>query len=101
MAEIFIPFNPQMVDAIDAGNKSCTSRYSVYGQVGDIFRLRGRVYKIVAVKTPVLKFVKDNLWQQEGFASALDFENFWVKLHPKRGFRPNDRVYTHFFEEVR
>jgi hypothetical protein len=27
-------------------------------------------------------------------------EGFWVKKHPRRGFREEDRVYTHFFEEV-
>ncbi len=100
MAEIFIPFSPRMVDAIEEGTKSCTSRYRLYGQVGDTFRPRRKVYTITAITRPVLSYVRDSLWQQEGFASPLDFEGFWIKLHPRRGFRPNDRVYTHFFEEV-
>ncbi len=101
MTEVFIPFSPEMVDAVERGDKICTSRYKKYGDIGDITPIGDKRYRIIGVIQPRLQTVSDLLFGAEGFTSNTEFENFWVKLHPKRGWRPDDRVYTHFFEEVR
>lgn len=100
MTEVEIPFSPEMRDAILQGNKKCTSRYRQYGRIGDVFTVMGYPYRITNVINPVLKFVRDNLWKEEGFSSPLAFENFWIKLHPRKRYFPDQRVYTHFFEVV-
>ena len=46
MAEFSLPFRPDMEAAVLAGTKTCTTRSKQYGEPGDIFKLKGRVFKI-------------------------------------------------------
>ncbi len=100
MTEIDIPFRPEMVAQTIRGRKICTSRYKKYGDAGDILPVGGKRYEILGVIRPRLEAVQDHLFVAEGFDSTMEFEELWVEMHQKRGFRPNDRVYTHFFEEA-
>lgn len=100
MTEVQIPFRPEMVAAILEGRKICTSRYTKYGDPGNIMPVPPKKFEIIGIIWPRLRNVRDYLFGAEGFTSSMEFENYWVKLHPRRGFREEDRVYTHFFEEV-
>jgi hypothetical protein len=100
MADISIPFRPDMIQAIRAGNKICTSRSKRYGSPGDVFSLDGKLYRLVSVHRFALYFVANFLYIEEGVSSPAEFVRLWEEIHPVAGYEPNKVVCTHFFEEV-
>lgn len=101
MGEISIPFREDMTAAILAGRKSCTSRNKRYGRLGDTFPLSARTYRLVAVRRLRLGFVARELFKEEGTGSPVEFAALWAEIHPRKGWDPEQLVWTHFFEEVR
>jgi hypothetical protein len=103
MTEIEIPFNDWSLDKLKHG-KICTSRTKRYGREGDTFKVDFgdyyTIYRITHIVRLPLWLVRDYLYKAEGATSSSDFVRVWKKIHPKRGFVPDDIVYTHFFEEV-
>lgn len=99
MARIKIPFNLWSQDKLNCSLKKATSRYKKYAEVGDTFLMGGRVYYInLVVKLP-LWFIRNYLYESEGCKSPEEFENIWIGIHEKRGFRLKDEVWYHHFTE--
>jgi len=97
---VFIPFRPDMTKAVLDGNKCCTSRNKRYGEPGDWFDLGKHRFKITAIERFSLDMVAYTLFKEEGLDSPDAFIGIWKEIHPGRGFDPNQKVWTHFFEEV-
>ena len=98
--EIDIPFCYQMKKAISNGKKTMTSRYKRYGEAYDWFELCGKRFVITAVYKDILKNVADK-YEKEGFETREDFIRTWKQLHPKKGYRENDKVWVHEFKEMK
>lgn len=103
---IDLPFAEDMAEAIVYGVdmpdgrkvfKRWTARYKPKGRPGDIFDVRFQCFKIVRVFRARLGEVADN-YELEGFRSREEFIERWNKIHPERGFRPDDMVWVHEFE---
>ena len=101
MAQVEIPFRPDMRQAIIDGHKSCTSRNKRYGKAGDTFKIGGRTYRLTSVCKRRLGSVATFLYGQEGTDSPAAFTALWAEIHPGRGFDSFQQVWVHFFEEVR
>ncbi len=102
MAEIEIPFKPEMALAVIEGRKYCTSRNKEYGGQGDTFwvEAEGRRAKCVLLgctKLP-LYFVSPVLYDLEGLDSPKDFEDIWKEIHPREGWTPMKWVWVHWFQ---
>ena len=101
MVEIKIPFNEWSRDKLRYAQKTCTSRSKRYGYEGDTFQVDWEdgyaIYQIDHVVRLPLWLVSDYLHKDEGAPSTLDFKVIWEKIHPQKGFRPDEKVFTHFF----
>jgi len=98
---IIIPFSSCFQSAMLDGRKTLTTRYRPYGQVADCFTVFGATFVLESISSAYLHRVVKLAYDKEGFISPDEFINFWISLHPQRGYRPNDRVYVHrFFREI-
>lgn len=97
---INLPFRPEMKKLILAGHKTCTSRTRRYGEIGDTFEIDGRKYKLTGVDHHYLWAVGIILFRDEGFDNLDKFKSYWEKLHPRKGYDPDQLVWIHFFREV-
>ena len=100
---ITIPFTSDMALAIIEGKKSCTTRTKQYGSVSDVFRVehdsRFETLIITQVERYPLSLIANHYYKAEGFSSPDEFKEKWRQLHPRRGYRPDDWGWTHFFEK--
>lgn len=97
MTEVKIPFNLWSQEKLLWELKKATSRYKKYAEVGDTFIMQTKEYYInLVVKLP-LWFIRNYLYESEGCKTPEEFENIWIEIHPKRGFRLNDIVWYHHF----
>jgi hypothetical protein len=99
-SKVYIPFRDDMVRAIENGMKCCTSRNKRYGDPGDHFMLRGKTYHLTSIQHYTLDHVAHGLFREEGTNSSAEFIALWEEIHPLKGFDPNQKVWTHFFEVV-
>jgi len=97
---IDIPFSPEMAQAALEGRKCCTSRNKVYGKPGDRFPIEGVLFMIGDVSPNLLEDVAYQLYREEGFDEPRGFIDIWGRLHPQKGYRPEQTVYTHWFQKV-
>ncbi len=106
--QIVIPFLDHMRQACIEGKKTCTSRTKVYGNIGDRFILdcvagnqrEQAMFELTKIEQLRLSYVADNLYQAEGCHSHDEFTGLWHAIHPRLGFRPLQRVFTHHFKQV-
>jgi hypothetical protein len=77
MAEIEIPFAPEMKEAAKEGRKTKTSRTRVYGKVGYTFRLSDKTFVLTDITKLSLRQVRDEFYKEEGFSSPDGFEAYW------------------------
>lgn len=98
MSEIRIPFREDMKRAILENRKTMTSRFMQYGRTGDYFFICGRKFVLVLVEWRSLGEVITRFWQDEGFASPVEFLSVWKEIHPKR-YGERESVCIHKFEE--
>lgn len=98
---IEVKFNDWSRERILKGTKHATSRYKKLGEPGDVFALGERRYRLTHVIRLQLQFIKTALWRSEGADSPDDFEKVWAAIYNKKGFRPFDEVYYHYFIEIR
>jgi hypothetical protein len=97
--EFEMRFAGDMTDLIIDGKKRATTRNTVHGYPGDVFKVRGIVpYMVVSLWYWPLGRVRDLLYSLEGFDSPEAFERFW-RRH-KHEFDPERGVYVHIFDEV-
>lgn len=97
---INLPFKPKMRELILAGRKTCTSRTRSYGQAGDTFRLDEKEFIVTSIIQEPLRVIAGYRHQREGFSNPDEFISYWKKLHPTKGYDPDQLVFVHFFREV-
>ena len=88
-----------MEELVLQGQKCCTTRDEVKGIVGDIFRVKDRVYRIVYIRS----FTCDNiarLYMLEGFNCSVQFVDTLEKIYPEIFDCCDNIVYAHFFAYV-
>ena len=99
MAQIKIPFKPEMAKQIWLGRKTVTRRYKKYGNVGDYFFIKScgteQKYTLTRVYKEELGKVDEEEAKKEGFDSFNGFVSLWIKIHPGRGFTDSDLVWVH------
>lgn len=103
MSEVKIPFKKKFKKKILNREKTVTRRYKKYGNVGDCFEVKmkmsmcvcsGRFVLTRVYREPLSK-VDDEEARKEGCVDLEDFKKEWIKIHPRRGWRPEDVVYVH------
>jgi len=100
MAEIQIPYSPDMKAAAINGSKICTSRNRKYGKVGDTFILDGQKFRLLIIDKFPLEMVATLFFREEGFNCPNAFKDKWKALHLRRGWEPEREVFVHFFRKV-
>lgn len=99
MPVIPLAFAPEMEELIIQGKKCCTTRRSLHGEVGDMFIVRDRIYRICHIHHCCLYSVKGAYYDAEGFTSPEAFQDFWEKtIEPS--FDEFNTVFLHFFAYV-
>ncbi len=96
----YLPFTPEMAAAVRAGHKICTSRTSRYGNVGDVLLSDAGSLRILRIMQLSLAHVARELYGAEGFGSPEAFIDTWKRIHPRAGWRPDQIVWVHVFEQV-
>ena len=97
---ISLPFSHEMYHAIQQGQKVCTTRSEKKGEIGDLFVVSGRAYRIVDIQEQTLNDVARLLYRQEGFKDSGDFIRFWKLLHPGKPYLPGRTQYVHWFARI-
>ena len=95
-----IPFKEPFRDSMLAGTKQCTSRTRRYGHVGDTFSAFGADFVLTNIVKLPLADVASMLHRQEGFSSQEAFIELWAKIHPRKGWVPQQQVWVHWFRKV-
>lgn len=98
---VTIPFQEDFKDPMLEGRKNYTSRTKKYGKPGDTFTCFGTTFTIEGVVKAPLWYVAQYLYQGEGFATREDFIKCWERLHPRKGYVPDQQVWVHFFLKKR
>lgn len=98
--QIIIPFQPEWQDKMLNGIKTCTSRTKKYGNPGDWFEQFDSTFKLLSVSKFTLEHIANTLYLKEGCDSPDEFIKVWIELHPRKGWVPEQIVFTHFFRRV-
>lgn len=98
MEKIEIPFQSDFENVMLAGKKSATSRTKCYGYPGDWFEAFGRTFILTDVCRLPLDVIAYDHYLEEGFDRPEDFIKCWEKLHPRKGYKPEQKVYFHTFK---
>jgi len=92
-----LPFRPEFEEAVRSGQKTVTSRTRRYGSVGDVLDTPFGPVRLVSVVRMLLASVVARLWREEDFGNSGEFVDAWVRLHPRRGYIPEQWVWVHEF----
>ena len=98
MEKVEIPFLPEWETLMLTGKKSATSRTKRYGSPGDYFEAFGRVFILTNVYRIRLASVAYYHYLEEGCNSDFHFRKIWERLHPRKGYCPEQKVYIHIFQ---
>lgn len=96
--EIEIPFMAEFEPLMLTGKKSTTSRRKRYGYPDDYFKAFGRYFSLISVEKMRLFDVAEKHYLEEGFNSPFEFQRCWKKLHPRKGYDPDQIVWFHRFK---
>jgi len=88
-------FRKPMLDDV----KTWTTRTKWYGDIGDTFEIFEHEFEIVNRFKMPLNFVALH-WIDEGCDSREDFVQLWKKIHPRKGFVPNQEGKVHVFRRI-
>lgn len=97
---IRLTFRSHFRTVLRDGVKTCTSRTTKLGEVGDRFTAFGATFAIVLVEMRDLIEVGHLLWRKEGATSKQHFVEIWTDIHPNKGFVYNQPVWVHHFRRV-
>jgi hypothetical protein len=97
--KVKIPFQPEFELPVLMGQKKCTSRTKRYGRAGDTFEVFGASFRLTGIYRMPLSGVLA-LYEAEGFKSPEAFIACWNRLHPRRKFQPDQKVWVHWFERI-
>lgn len=100
MSEVDIPWNEWSAERLRSGDKTATTRTSVYGQPGDTFTEAGKTFKLTHVVAVPLEVVSANFYEEEGANTPDEFIEVWEDIHYRKGFVPEWVVHLHLFTEV-
>lgn len=114
MAEIEVSMCDEMAMAILEGItdpktgerffKDWTTRSRKLGRIGDTFTVAmgplSKTLRIVDFKRLTLGEVAEHGFRHEGCVSPDDFIRVYSALHPRKGWRPEEKKWVHVFEEV-
>lgn len=81
MTLIKIKFNSEMERAIIEGRKCCTTRDEIKGNIGDLFRVKDRMYRIIQVDESDL-FYSSAMANAEGFKSDIEYLDCMSEIYP-------------------
>jgi hypothetical protein len=81
MTLINIKFNPEMERAIIEGRKCCTTRHEIKGNIGDLFRVKDRMYRIIQVDESDLLY-SSAMANAEGFKSDIEYLDCMSEIYP-------------------
>lgn len=97
--KVKIPFLKEFKVPMLSGKKTATSRTKRYGQRGDTFKAFGAMFQIKDVSKMSLGMIANEYYLDEGFISDNEFVQCWRKLHPRKGYVPDQMVWVHIFEK--
>lgn len=98
--KVKIPFQERFRDKLLNGEKTVTSRTRRHGNEDDTFDAFGATFRIKIIGKARLDAVASHLWKQEGAESPEDFRSIWESIHPRKGYVPDQVVWTHVFERI-
>ena len=97
--KVKIPFKARFKEPMLKDVKTLTSRTKRYGTYGDTFEAFGHKFEITDVLEATLDTVSA-FWDREGCSSKEDFIEVWIKIHPRKGFVLDQRVFVHVFRRI-
>jgi len=101
LKEIKIPFQDAFREKMLSGVKTMTSRTKHYTQdEGDYFNIFGATFVITRLYRMHLCDIAEECWYQEGCESPDHFRVIWNRLHPRKGWQPNQLVCCHEFRKM-
>lgn len=97
MVLIDLKFSPEMEDLVIQGMKICTTRTERKGDVGDLFKVRDRWYRIVGIEADSFEYIQ--AWHLlEGFETPEEFGDKLMEYYPNLDCE--DELYLHWFAFV-
>jgi len=99
--KVNIPFKEQFREVMLSGDKTFTSRTKKMGSYNDTFDVFSATFRINDVCRMKLNTVAYAFYKEEGCKSPDDFINIWEKIHPRKGFDPEQWVFVHIFERIK
>ncbi len=101
MTKIIIPFKKWNREKVALNLIRCTTRTHRAGKPGDNFFIGATEFVLTDVLETTLRIVARDFWQEEGAESPEEFIKVWVGLHPINKWKPEQKVYLHWFAELR
>jgi len=95
---ITIPFMAEFEERMLTGKKTATTRNKKYGNGGDLFSAFNHTFQLTKVYKVYLQDVCATAYEKEGFNSQPEFIECWKKLHPRKGYVPDQEVWFHEFK---
>lgn len=95
-----IPFLPEFKERMLNNQKTATTRTKKYGNCGDLFSAFGSSFQLTKVDRVYLQDVASTFYKQEGFNSQQEFCDIWIKIHPRKGYQFDQKVWLHQFKKV-
>lgn len=81
MTIINLKFSPEMEELVLQGKKCCTTRDEQKGEVGDLFRVKDRMYRIIQVDESDLLY-SSAMANAEGFKSDIEYLDCMSEIYP-------------------
>lgn len=93
------------VEQILKGGKHMSRRFRKWGDEGDVFKVRGKAFRFVRIERLKVSDITDDDIRKEGYTSREEFEQMWIKSHPKtvaagKALEPNQLCWSHLYEPV-
>ncbi len=74
---------PHHVEQILKGGKHMSRRFRKWGDPGDVFHVKGKAFRFTRVERMKVSDITDDDIRKEGYQTREEFEQMWVKSHPK------------------
>jgi len=95
-----LPFRSRFREPMRCNVKLMTCRTEKMASPGDRFEAFGAVFEVTHVMRMRLGYVASDCFLQEGCVSYQDFLDLWGRIHPTKGFDPEQIVWAHCFKQV-
>lgn len=98
--KIEIPFLESFKEDMLTDNKTATTRNKKYGKKGDRFKAFNDMFELTHIVEVPLVFVSGFFYKEEGFKNSAEFIDCWRKIHPRKGYVPDQIAWLHLFMRV-